>query len=65
MRALIGVAAIALFVIDSAANVGLSLLTDGAAMNEICMPPYIAGSNDIDRYRSGSPPPMPVATVRF
>jgi hypothetical protein len=45
--------------------IGLSLLAGGAAAHGVAMPLFISGSNDIDRYRSGTPPPMPVATVRF
>ena len=46
--------------------IGLSLLAGGAAAHGVGMPLYINGSSDIDRYRDGaSPPPTPVATVRF
>ena len=45
--------------------IGLSLLAGGAAAHGIGMPLYISGSSDVDRYRIGSPPPVPVATMRF
>jgi hypothetical protein len=45
--------------------IGLSLLAGGAAAHGVGMPLFISGSNDIDRYRSATPPPTPVATVRF
>lgn len=45
--------------------IGLALLAGGAAAHGVGMPLFISGSADIDRYRSGAPPPMPVATVRF
>ncbi|HEX6836908.1 MAG TPA: hypothetical protein VF334_10075, partial [Polyangia bacterium] len=50
---------------DPIEYVGLALLAGGAAMHGIGMPLYISGSSDVDRYRLGSPPPVPVATVRF
>ena len=45
--------------------IGLSLLAGGAAAHGVGMPLFISGSDDIDRWRSASPPPPPVAAVRF
>lgn len=45
--------------------IGLSLLGGGAAAHGIGMPLFISGSYDVDRARSVTPPPPPVATVRF
>ena len=44
---------------------GIAFLAGGAAAHGIGMPLSISGSSDVDRYRMGSPPATPLATVRF
>ncbi len=50
---------------DARVTAGISLLAIGVAAHGVAMPLYLAGSAEIDRWRNGPPPALPVATVRF